>query len=328
MKKILIKSDGAQWVLTQIKRELEHLLINEINFLNFNFFNIFFTKEVLFLSKYDFLKLPLFIFKKIFICIFHIENDKFLKKKIIRKIIKNKNKIKIIVSNKNVRDVLIKNNIDKDIIFLIPISFDNNIFYKIEKNEISKLRKSYNISNKIKLIGSFQKDGNGWGEGATPKKIKDPDTFIKCLKSIRLKYEIFVILSGPSRGYVINCLKKNKINFLYFKDFKFEEMYKLYNMIDIYLITSLEEGGPRALLESMSCGTPVISTKVGQSNDIIDKTNGFLVDKKDYNKMANFACDLFENSNLYKKISNNSIKTAMKYEYSNIKKNWISVLNV
>ena len=39
----------------------------------------------------------------------------------------------------------------------------------------------------------------------------------------------------------------------------------LYHALDIYLITSREEGGPMGLLESIACGTPVASTNVGMA---------------------------------------------------------------
>ena len=45
----------------------------------------------------------------------------------------------------------------------------------------------------------------------------------------------------------------------------------LYQALDIYLITSREEGGPLGLIESMSCGIPVVTTQVGMSTDVINK---------------------------------------------------------
>ena len=62
------------------------------------------------------------------------------------------------------------------------------------------------------------------------------------------------------------------------------------------MVTSREEGGPRAILESMATGTPIISTKVGQAIDIINNSNnGFLVDINDYNQICKTALDIFEN---------------------------------
>ena len=45
-----------------------------------------------------------------------------------------------------------------------------------------------------------------------------------------------------------------------------EELAKCYHALDIYLVTSREEGGPMALMESMSSHVPVVSTRVGARN--------------------------------------------------------------
>ena len=52
-------------------------------------------------------------------------------------------------------------------------------------------------------------------------------------------------------------MSKNKVNLL--------------NVItlDMYMVTSREEGGPMGLLESMACGVPVVSTPVGMAPDLL-----------------------------------------------------------
>ena len=62
----------------------------------------------------------------------------------------------------------------------MPICIDDNYF----KNILNKtdLRKKFNIPQSAFVIGSFQKDGNGWGEGNEMKLIKGPDILINVLK--------------------------------------------------------------------------------------------------------------------------------------------------
>ncbi|MBF0474075.1 MAG: glycosyltransferase family 4 protein [Nitrospirae bacterium] len=58
------------------------------------------------------------------------------------------------------------------------------------------------------------------------------------------------------------------------------EMPGFYNSIDAYLCASTSEGFSLSVLEAASCGLPVISTKVGGSEELIkDGVNGFLVDR-------------------------------------------------
>ena len=57
-----------------------------------------------------------------------------------------------------------------------------------------------------------------------------------------------------------------------------EQMVEYYRSIDFLLVTSTTEGTPNPALEAMSCGIPVISTRVGNVTEIVDDVNGFLVD--------------------------------------------------
>lgn len=59
-----------------------------------------------------------------------------------------------------------------------------------------------------------------------------------------------------------------------------EEMPQFYNEIDVYLCASSSEGFSLSVLEASACGRPVVSTRVGGSEDlIIEGVNGFLVDR-------------------------------------------------
>ena len=95
---------------------------------------------------------------------------------------------------------------------------------------------------------------------------------METLKILRNKgLPIYALLTGPARGYVKNELKKNNIPFHHSFVQNLDELVPLYQALDIYLITSREEGGPLGLIESMSCGIPVVTTRVGMSEDVINK---------------------------------------------------------
>ena len=56
-------------------------------------------------------------------------------------------------------------------------------------------------------------------------------------------------------------------------------MSELYAAADFYLIPSRDEGGPKAVLEAVACGTPVISTDVGIAKEVLSNVDGCLVVK-------------------------------------------------
>ena len=88
-----------------------------------------------------------------------------------------------------------------------------------------------------------------------------------------------VILSGKRRNYVISELHKNKIDYKYFEMADFSTLNELYNILDLYLVTSRLEGGPQALVECGQTMTPIISTNVGIADEIL--SNKSIMDSND-----------------------------------------------
>ena len=216
---------------------------------------------------------PITPWQKFYFDYFHggINNEIEFERNILS-IIKSQKRIKGIRVIANIyKEILIRRGVNPNLIFKIPLSVNTDIYRPISKYEISNLKKELSISPKAHLIGSFQKDGSGWGEGLDPKLIKGPDILIKTLKHLKKEIsEIMVILTGPSRGYVKEKLNEIGIEYRHLNADDISYRSKLYNILNAYLITSREEGGPNSFLEAMACGIPVVTTKVGHTPDIGD----------------------------------------------------------
>jgi glycosyltransferase involved in cell wall biosynthesis len=71
---------------------------------------------------------------------------------------------------------------------------------------------------------------------------------------------------------------------------------EIYSNIDVYLMTATVEGGPCTVLESMSCETPVVATKVGLVPDLVkDGVNGFTAAVGDAGALAEGVLELARN---------------------------------
>ena len=97
-----------------------------------------------------------------------------------------------------------------------------------------------------------------------------------------------------------------------------EEMPKYYNEIDIYVCASVHEGTPRPVLESMYSGIPIISTNVGivpesfgklQKEFIIGDRNNGLNDEEVKNNLKDRIIYLYNNRELFKKLSNENLES-------------------
>ena len=141
-------------------------------------------------------------------------------------------------------------------------------FYNIQNK--SMLRQQFNFSPNAYLVGSFQKDTEG--KTNLPKWSKGPDLFIEIVKNMYEKNnKLEVVLSGLRREYIIDELTKLNIPYHYFNMITIDELNKLYNSLDLYIVSSRCEGGPRAIVECGLTKTPIISTKVGIAPELMDE---------------------------------------------------------
>lgn len=201
-------------------------------------------------------------------------------------------------------------------ITVIPLGVDTNLFEfnydNAKKNDSS-----------IVYIGSFQKDGEGWGKGIKPKLVKGPDILLNVLEYLKknTSLKIEMVLTGPSRGFVINGLEELKIPYSHSYLKNPSEVSPYYKKINYYLVCSREEGGPKSILESMATGIPIISSNVGMAPDIIiSGENGFIVDSvQSYAEIIHL---LESDSELRFKIIHNARLTAEKFSWKNVTKQY------
>jgi glycosyltransferase involved in cell wall biosynthesis len=158
-------------------------------------------------------------------------------------------------------------------IVYIPFWSNQNIFFEIDDKH--KLRKEFGLPKNSYIVGSFQRDTEG-KDLISPKLIKGPDRLVKIFEEYSKQYEnLIILLSGKRRQYIINELTKRNIEYKYFEMVDFEELNKLYNCLDLYVVASRLEGGPQAILECGLTKTPIISTDVGIATEILNKKSIF-----------------------------------------------------
>lgn len=285
-----VLSDNSNWVISEISNELCNL--NKSNYDNKLFSKqsdlFLFKKKVHYLDAYKFINKKIY-FNKCTVSYFHGYPNNSLKKSLSNKfnnIVKLKNNFEYLhVSHNKMKFFFLDNGISSEKIIQIPICIDSKYLKPLDKTK-NQLRKKYNLPKESFIIGSFQKDGNGWDKGLDPKLEKGPDIFIRTIKLLKKQVkEIFILLSGPSRGYIIKELNALGVKFLYVNLDKYEQIFELYNCIDIYLVTAREEGGPRAILECLSQHIPIVSTPVGQAYDML-KNSFYLSESFDEEELA------------------------------------------
>lgn len=177
---------------------------------------------------------------------------------------------RIVASNSLVHERLISWGVPSEKIVRIPIGVNTNLFTPPTDQQRKVARAKFDIPQNAIVIGSFQKDGVGWGDGMEPKLIKGPDIFVETVKDLAKDRPVFVMLTGPARGYVKSRLKEFGIPYAHAYPDAHADLVECYHTLDLYIVSSREEGGPMGLMESMSANVPVVSTNVGMAPDLIE----------------------------------------------------------
>jgi glycosyltransferase involved in cell wall biosynthesis len=174
------------------------------------------------------------------------------------------------VSNKAMEEVILSSGIARDKVRRIPIGVDLEAFRPRTQDSKLERRRELDIPQEVFVVGSFQKDGVGWGEGLEPKLIKGPDVFLSVIEKLKKEIpDLFILLSGPSRGFVKQGLEKLGVPYRHLYPKESGQVARLYDALDLYLVASREEGGPKAVLDSMAKGVPLVTTEVGQAADLV-----------------------------------------------------------
>jgi putative colanic acid biosynthesis glycosyltransferase len=132
------------------------------------------------------------------------------------------------------------------------------------------IRSKYNVKDKFVLLGV----ASVW----SPRKgLKD---FIELSKKLDSAYQIILV------GLNHKQIKKLPNNIIGIEQMEsVHELAKLYSISDVFINPTYEDNFPTTNLESLACGTPVITYKTGGSPEAIDNLTGIIVEKGYLNEL-------------------------------------------
>lgn len=105
------------------------------------------------------------------------------------------------------------------------------------------------------------------------------------------------------------------------------ELSDIYKNADIFILPTLSEGFSQALLEAMAAGTPIVTTPVGASHELLrDGVNAFIVSKRDPVALADSIRRLIESQQLRQQMGREAQNTASQYELGKVHQRTLSIL--
>lgn len=288
--RLIIRGDSSGWVLDEFAKELGAVVeALGIPSADSEYYKACRNQVVFFTSKYFLLKWRKSTHRVTFP---YFHGDPRIDPSLwplFRAVVSRKDEIaRIQVSHTQIEGLLLDAGISKQKVHKIPIAINLDHFSLTTSKKRSSARQRLGIPKYAVVVGSFQKDGLGFKIGKEPKMIKGPDTLLEVAAILKGRIDgLHFLLTGPARGFVKAGLERIGIPFTHVVERDYRNLETNYHAIDAYLVTSREEGGPRAILEAMATGVPIVSTRVGQAVDlIIHENNGWLSDVEDAEALA------------------------------------------
>jgi len=155
-----------------------------------------------------------------------------------------------------------------------PSSTDTSFFKPLDHK--AKLREKWHIDLKTQVVLTV----------CRLDKNKGVDVLLRALQQLRnQEIKVLIVGDGTERKTLETMVTtldlQNKVVFLGHRSKM--ELLELYNLSDIFTLTSYAEGLPRVLIEAMACGCIPIATDVGSVSALIaNGHNGFTLTPGDY----------------------------------------------
>lgn len=150
-------------------------------------------------------------------------------------------------------------------------------------------------------------------------------------KSILPKKNIALVILGEGinkEGLIKEAQKNDVTSMVHFLGFK-NNPYKYISKAKFFVMSSLHEGMPIVLLESLACSTPIISfdCPTGPREIITHKENGLLVENQNINKLIDSMNLFVNNDELYAYCKKQALSSVDKFSIERIGEQWLNLMN-
>ncbi|MFM9826346.1 glycosyltransferase, partial [Flavobacterium sp.] len=145
-------------------------------------------------------------------------------------------------------------------------------------------------------------------------------------KNIRL----VILGDGILKNQLVSLVKSLKLeNKIYFEG-KVKNPFKYYTNSLYTVLSSKHEGFPMVLIESLACGTPVISFDCpsGPSEIITNHHNGILVENQNFDELTLAMNVMIDNKELYLHCKQNAKSSVEKFSIEKIGVQWLELMKI
>ena len=199
---------------------------------------------------------------------------------------------KVITVSESIKNELISGGLKKERIKVIP----NAVPTDFDPQETLRMRRARREAIKVRddelVIGYL-------GRLSEEKGLRYLLEAVTILRSARFAVILLLVGDGPQKRELESLAIKGKIeNSVVFAGFQTDTA-KWVSAMDLFVLPSLTEGAPMALLEAMALGVPAVATAVGGVPNIIkNRENGILIPPRDTHAIVKELIRILNNPSL------------------------------
>jgi glycosyltransferase involved in cell wall biosynthesis len=194
----------------------------------------------------------------------------------------------ISIPSQFVKKSFLQNRIEEKKLILTPYGVNLNNFYPQKKKD--------NIFRFI-YVGSISYRKGAWYTLKAFNELNLPNSELILIGSVDLDF--FPVLNefnSNKKIKKINHVDQNKL-------------VEFYNISDVFVISSIEDGFAMVIPQALACGIPVICTENSGGSELIDSgKNGFVIPIRDINQLKEKMILLYEDKKLYDFLKKEIIK--------------------
>jgi glycosyltransferase involved in cell wall biosynthesis len=184
----------------------------------------------------------------------------------------------------------------------IPYGIDTNIYQPINTKQC---RFVLGIPNNKKVLM--------FGAEILMDSRKGGDLLLKALQNLpeSLKAEIMLLILGNGGEAMVDDLGMNTLNLGYVSSDRLKSI--AFSAADLFVFPTRADNLPLVLQESMACGTPMVSFKIGGVSDLVRPgITGYLAKPNDADDFCKGIVELLRDEALRKRMSQNCRTIALK----------------
>ena len=190
-------------------------------------------------------------------------------------------------SHAEMRDLVLTAGVEPSFVHLIRIGIDLQNFPIVDAVDAKRQGSSWRPSRRVRR-GLVPEGRRRLGSRARAEAREGPGRARRRSRARLAEVDdLYVLLTGPARGFVRRELERLGIAYTHVLARDRAELARAYHALDVYVVASRQEGGPKAALESMASGVPLVTTRVGQAQEIaVDGESALVVDVEDSEAIA------------------------------------------